>query len=199
MPGAERRRAGRGEVQDTAEAEDVGRRGDRLPGCLLGRDVLERPEERAGAGQGRALVEVSDAEVDHLQALPGQDHVRRLQVPVHQALGVDAGQGLPDPGRHHEDLGRGQRTVPADVLAQRRPVDEPGGHPRHRAPHIGVHDLRGVEAVHPPDGVHLPGEAFPEVRVVRQVLVDRLHRDQPTRRRTSLVHSAHTARAETSE
>ena len=88
-------------VGDHAERVAVARRGRRLASSLLGREIPGGPEHRSGKGQGVEAGCGSNAEVGHVHAvLVVQQEVRRLDVPMDDALGVrgvEAGCGLPEP------------------------------------------------------------------------------------------------------
>ena len=102
------------------------------PPRLLRRHVRGRAEREHRLG-GAVGEQAGEAEVDHLRADRRQQHVRRLEVPVHHPGGVDRAQRR---GRAHREPfqgGAAQRPVPAHLLQQRRPRhvlgDEVGGGP----------------------------------------------------------------------
>ena len=99
---------GGGERQRRAEREHVARR-RRLPGVprLLGGHVGGRADGPAGDGELDPLCGPGHPEVDHPGPVRRDEHVGRLQVPVHQTGAVDRFQRLRAPGR--EPSGRRDR------------------------------------------------------------------------------------------
>jgi hypothetical protein len=110
-------------VEQNTEREDVRARVDRSALDLLGRHIDERPHDLAGAGHvGRVLGghrrhigddrlrrrhaiidQLAETEVEDLgDALVGQHHVVRLEVPVQHALAVGPRQAGRDAGRDLE-------------------------------------------------------------------------------------------------
>jgi len=91
----ERRRARQRFVEDAAETVEVGRRRGRLPHRLLGRHVRGGAENCPGLRQVLALVVARVPEVEQLRPrIPARPHddIRRLEVAVDDALGVDGRQ-----------------------------------------------------------------------------------------------------------
>ena len=85
---AERRLAGEHLVEDDADRVEVGALVDGGAARLLGREVLRRPDDRAGLGH-LAHARARDAEVRDLEApVRVGHHVVRLDVPVDDALAV---------------------------------------------------------------------------------------------------------------
>ena len=128
---AERQLAREHLVQHDAEAEDVGAMIDLAADRLLRRHVGQRPDHRAGlrdpgARLGFARVrQLGDAEVEDAHASAGgDDHVRRLQIPVDDAGAVRRGHGVGDlqrvvdGGADWQPVRRNQRVerLPVDVL-----------------------------------------------------------------------------------
>ena len=133
-----RRVASGGEEHGGAEREDVaGRR--RLPGVpgLLGRHVGGRADAAAGHRELDALGRARDAEVDDARAVRRHEHVRRLQVPVHEADAVDRLQRFGAAGRQpaHGRRPRAGRTCGPACSATapaRTPSPATGRRPRSR-------------------------------------------------------------------
>ena len=115
--------AGEHLVEDRAEREDVAARVDRQPERLLGREVGRRPHHHALGGEevlrgerrGRLVGalgrdETGETEVQQLRASRRDDHVRGLEVAMHDALRVSAGQRLRHLGAEADGLSRRERT-----------------------------------------------------------------------------------------
>ena len=120
--GRERRAAVEQGVQRRAERPDVVR-GHRFEPVehLRGRVPVAEPLERRGVpGVGHAR----DAEVGQHVRGGQQQHVLRLDVPVQHALPVGERERVGDVGARGDDLGDGQRTVPAQPVVQRAQVVE---------------------------------------------------------------------------
>jgi hypothetical protein len=96
----------------------------------------------------------------------------------HQAVRMDRGQPLGQPGAQRAHPVRRQRPVPADRLLQRRAVDVGGDHPRRIGERVGVDHRGGVEAPDPAGGLDLAGEALTEVLGPGVHRVDQLDRDR---------------------
>lgn len=100
---------------------------DGLAEGLLGRQVLGRAHDHAGLRHGRlrAVQGARDAEVHHLHRTGvGDDHVRRLDVAVHDAVLVRVGEGLQDTGDNDQCLlGAGRLGVQEEV-ADRAALDD---------------------------------------------------------------------------
>ena len=145
---------------------------------LLRRDVVHRPQGLLGEGAVAPGGHPGDAEVGHLHAAVPQDHdVVGLDVPVDDPPAVGVAQGLDDLGDEVEGLPPVE-LVPLllHVLLQGDAVDElhddvlqVGG-----AAHIvDGHDVGVGEHGH---GLGLLVEAAAQLRVLRQVLPQNLHR-----------------------
>ena len=125
--------------QADAEGELIGLGGDRAAGMLLGGHVVRRPHPLAGEGEvgledalprrwlERHVVVVTarprQAEVEHHDALLADDHVRRLEVAMHDPGGMGSGQ--PSPGGEEGN----QHLAPAPFAGaqpfrQRRSLDQ---------------------------------------------------------------------------
>jgi len=122
-PGAERALARGGEGQDRPQAEDVARRPDFITGGLLGGHEPGRADHQACLRQRRGFHRAGDAEVDDPRAVLGYQHVRRLEVPVHHARGVDRAQALDLPPEPIPEL-RIRRQLSAHDLDRDRPPAE---------------------------------------------------------------------------
>nr|WP_246078351.1 hypothetical protein [Modestobacter excelsi] len=129
---AERPGVGEALVQQAGQRVDVGPRVDRQVGEPLRGHVVQRPDGRPAHRQSRAgrADLARDAEVDDVDEVArGDQHVGRLDVAVHQTVGVRSGERLGDLADQVDRPRRGQRTgplqQPADVLAVDQPhVDE---------------------------------------------------------------------------
>ena len=111
--------------EDDAERVDVGRGRDRAAARLLGREVLARPEHRAGLGHAVLDVErARDAEVRDLDlALLAEQDVLRLDVAVDEAVVVREGQPVRDVERELERAPQRQRPGADDQILQVLAVD----------------------------------------------------------------------------
>ena len=131
----ERHHAGQRAVEHHAERPHVAARVDRidLATRLLGAAPLQRAEEdRGGTGVAAgqfvdAAVEVlGEAEVEHLRrALPVEADVARLEVAMHDAAPVRAGDAVADLGQQRDDAVARRRVTPirGPRLHVGRPVD----------------------------------------------------------------------------
>ena len=93
-PGTERPLARGGEGQDRPQAEYVGRRPDFITRGLLGGHEPGRADHQARLRQRRGLRGPGDAEINDPRAILRNQNVRRLEVPVHHAGGVDRTQAF---------------------------------------------------------------------------------------------------------
>ena len=130
------------------------------PPAALRRHEPGRSDHQARAGQRGGFRGAGDAEVDDVRAVLRQQDIRRLQVPVHHACGVDRGQAIPPaaargcqpprpakapartrspatpPGRRHEVQAHRLQGDPDEpplqhvALAVRLRLAEPWDHPR---------------------------------------------------------------------
>ena len=171
-------------VQQAARRVQVAAGVHPLAPGLLRRQVLGGADDLRGLGHRglRVADRPGDAEVHHLDlAGPGQHHVARLDVPVHDAVAVAVVQGAQHPvGDLKGPLGQQPPVVPQQV-AQGAPVDElhHDVRDRGRADHVlaGVvdgHDRRVVERGR---GLGLAPEPGLEGLVPGQVVAEGLHRD----------------------
>ncbi len=193
---AERHAAGGGEAQHAAEREDVAGRADRLAPGLLGRHVGRGAEGGAGGRQRRAVQRAGDTEVDDPGPVGGQQHVGRLQVPVHQGAGVHGLQRLGQAGRQPPDREPGQRPVRADRVVQRGARHVAGRQPRRDVVRPGVDHLGRVQAVDRAGRVDLEREPPDERRVRGELGVADLDRHRPAARGVAEEDLAHPARTE---
>ena len=106
-----------------------------------------------------------------------------MEVPVHQARGVDGVQPFRQSARQHQQGLGGHRPALADRLGQRGAIDVRRRQPRHVAIWFRV-DHRGDEgSADLPRGGDLGPELSPEPRIGGQFGPDDLHRDGfPARR-----------------
>lgn len=139
-------------VQQTAGRVQVGAVVDGLAEGLLRGEVLRCAHDHAGLGHRRlrAVQGARDAEVHHLHRTGVRDdHVRRLDVAVHDAVLVRVGERLQD--TRHDDqrlLGPGGLGVDQQV-ADRAALDEL----HHDVRHDRVADDVLARVVHGDDGV----------------------------------------------
>ena len=85
--------------QHDAERPDVGGRPDAAEPDLLRRHVRGAPDRLVRPGDPGVLLELGDAEVEDLhQSVGTEHHVRRLDVAMHDALGVRLGEPVGDLG-----------------------------------------------------------------------------------------------------
>ena len=197
VPRAPRAAARRRVAQQCPEAEHVTGRTYLTAGLgLLRRHVSRRADQQADSRQRGRPGGPGDAEVDDPRPVRRQQHVRRLQVPVHQADVVDRGQPLRKTRRKTAQLRRRQRPALAHHVIERRRVDVRRRQPRHRPLGIGVHHHSRVKPVHPPRRRDLPPEPGPELPVHGQLRTDHLHRHRPPPSRPPQEHPPHPAAAQ---
>jgi hypothetical protein len=197
-PRPERSLASAGEGQHRPEVEDIAGRPDFTAHGLLGRHEPRRSDHQAGLRQPRCLHGAGDAEVDDPRTVLGQQHVRRLEIPVHHAGGVDRIQALRQARGQRQQRRLGQRSVAVDCLGQRRPGNIGRSHPRHWAVDIGVHHRGGEHAAHPAGRRDLSPESRPELRIRGQLSADGLHRYRSPARGHAEEHLSHATLAEPS-
>ncbi len=166
-------------VRDDTERVAVARRGRGLASSLLGREVPGRPENRSGKRQGVEAGRGRDAEVGDVHAvLVVQQQIRRLHVPVDDALGVcgiEAGRGLAEP------LDRATRS---DRLGASTIVDGAAVEVLHDDERLAVvladvedgHDVRMCRETG--CGSRLPREPRTHVGVARMALGEHLDRNR---------------------
>jgi hypothetical protein len=139
----ERRLATEHLVENAPEGVDVALR-TRVPvrGGLLGAHVIRRAEREPRLGQPalpRRADGQGDAEVSNEGAAVLKEDVRRLDVPVDNALAVGIVQGSGDVDRDPERLFHRKLALPIEPLAQGLPL-----HVRHHVEEEGVR-LSGIE------------------------------------------------------
>jgi hypothetical protein len=178
-----------------SEREHVGGRANWPFGHLLGGHVLGRADPEAAAGERAHVCRPRDPEIDDPRAVGRQHDIRRLQVAVHYAGGVDHLQGLGYTSHQHEYRVDRERAVAADCFLQRWPGYERRHQPRRIRVRIGVQYLRGVEAVNPAGCVGFLAKAITERRVGSKLRPHRLERDGPAARCERQVDRAHAASA----
>jgi hypothetical protein len=197
-PRAEWTLAGGGESEHRAQAEHVAGRAELAAQDLFGGHEPGRadPQVRARGGGPGGL---GNAEVDDPRAVLGQQHVGRLQVPVHYSGGVDGAQALRQPGGQREQRADREWSVAAHRLGQRRPGHVGCRQPRHRAFRVRVDDERGEQAAHLLRGRDLLLELGAELGIFGQLGPDDLDRDGPPARGHPQEHLSHAAAAQLPE
>ena len=154
-------------------------------------------EDRADGGQPGRVHGLRDPEVDHFGAGRGEQHVRRLEVPVHQPGGVDRAQRLGElPGQ--PQLVR-PRTA-ARVDGRRSSSVGPGTNSVASHGRSASGSASSTRAVNIPAdrrrGGHLPPEPLPEPRLAGQLVPDDLDRRLRAVRGHAEVDPAHAAGAQ---
>ena len=175
--------------------EDVGTRVNRLSGKLLGRDVVERAEQRTGLREA-AVSESRDAEVENTYAPLGVDHhVRGLDVAMDDALGVrvvKSGQQLVQPS---EFLSDGHRPPAGDDVGKRLSGDVLHDDERTVEERAGLEDGDDVRVTQRAGRPRLGAEPAAQVLFV-EPLVQELDGDEAFDVRiASEVHTPHAAAA----
>lgn len=185
--------ARRCEHRGLPQREHVGR-GHGIPAeHLLRRHVGDGSEGRAARRHRRGVRGPRDTEVDDPRAVRGEQHVRGLEVPVHDALAVHRLQGLRDTGDQPQHRVDGQRPVIAYRVGEGGPRHIGGRTPRHRSRSVAVHDRSRVEPVHPARRGHLGLEPLAELGALGQLRPDHLDRDGPPARRVREIDPSHAA------
>ena len=99
----------------------------RVGGRLLGRHVGRRAERDAGrrdpTPRARVAQGLGDAEVHHQRVPAREQHVVRLNVAVHHAVGVGVRQGVDDLHQDLHGVVDRQLAVPGQPVAQRLALD----------------------------------------------------------------------------
>jgi hypothetical protein len=155
----DRGRAGQQLVEHHAERVDVAARVDvdLIHLRLLGRHVLERPDDQPQAREPRVLRQLrlgrlGQPEVDHLRhglaVIAGDEHVGRLEVAVDDPLLVRVLHGLADQDEQLQPF-PGREAMPVAVLGDGHALDQLHHEVRaagRRA--AGIEDLGDVRVVH---------------------------------------------------
>ncbi len=142
----------------------------RAPLHLLGGQVVERAQHLAGQREaGRGVHGLADAEVGQVHMVagavlgcPAEQHVGRLDVPVHQPAGVRGVQRRRHLGDDAEGPRRGQRPGPVQQAVHVLAGDVAHGDEQHAAGLAGVEDGDDVRVIHRRGGAGLPDEPLPE-------------------------------------
>ena len=112
-------------VQNDPDGVDVRALVDRRAACLLRREVLRGPDDRARLGH-LARRGARDAEVGHLvaplRAVRGKQHVVRLHVPVDDPAAVREPERMEDLARRVDRRGDRQRPLRDDPVLERPPL-----------------------------------------------------------------------------
>jgi hypothetical protein len=196
---AERRRAGERGVQHAAERVDVGAGVDRLAAEVLGRHEVDGPDPAAALGDPRRLgvLDAGDPEVAEVDVRARDQHVRGLDVAVHEAGGVRGVEGAAD---LRDDRGRPARREPP--LAAQERVEVRARDVAHDQVEVavllaGAVDRDHVRVVDRRGQPRLALEALAERRVRGAVGGDQLQRDRPAEAKLRrAVDDAHAAGAE---
>jgi hypothetical protein len=177
---------------------------------LLGRHVVGRAEGRAGARRrffrrAERRLHLADAEVEHLHearvpAAPREEDVLRLQIAVHDLLGVHRLERFADLRHHVDDVGDRQRAARADLRGEVVALEQLEHH-EHRAV-VGGAEVEHLDDVLVADRrrrERLATETRDDVRVTGVVRVEQLHRhalpDAEVLRFVDRAHSACRERA----
>ena len=195
---AERRFAGGGEGENGAQAEDVAGGTDLPAFDLFGGHVSGRAYEQPGTRQRAGLGRDGNAEIDDPRPVLSQQHVRWLQVTVHDPRGMNGAQARRQTRREFQHRPPRQGPVLPHRVSQRRPGHIGRGQPRHRAIGIRADQRHGEPAAHLAGDGDFPPEARPELRVRGQVGADHLHRRELAVRRRAQEHPAHATRTQNS-
>ena len=205
---AERRLAGEHPVHHDAEGVDVRSPVDRSPHDLLGRHVLDRPDEHAGVRELRLLigrVRLGDAEIEDLHVVPAtraldEHHVRRLEVAMNDPRGVgDVERRAHLPGDVDADRNR-QLAVTPQLRGERLALEQ-----LHDEVHVAlvaaseVEDLDDVLVLDARGVLRLAEKAASDLLVERDPVdaSDQLHRDGAVHRQVGRsIHDPHAARPE---
>lgn len=193
---AEGAHAGRGERRDLAEREHIGRPGDLPAQRLLGRHESGCPDGGPAVGEGGGIRGSCHAEVDDAGSVQGEQHVRRLEVAVHDPGPMDVLEGLGHPRGQQEHRRHGQRPVLLDGVGEGGPGNVGRGEPGRTAVGVAVENGRRVHALYATGVGDLLAEPLAEVGVVGQLGTDDLHGDGPSAGRVREVDPPHPAGSE---
>jgi hypothetical protein len=119
-----------------------------------------------------------------------------VQVPVHDARGVDGAQAFRQPGRQRHQGTARQRPALPDRLGQRPADDILRRQPQHVAVRIRVDHGGDEGSAHLPRGVDLRAELGPEPWISGQFGPDDLHRRRGPARRAAQEHRSQAAMAQ---
>ncbi len=120
-----------GRVQRGAERPQVGGGSGILAAQPLRGEVVDRPDDLSGTGDGRVALDLGDAEVGEQDpAVLGEEHVAGLDVPVQYAGGVRGGQRAQHPQADPGGLARLDAADVLDLVGQRVALDELHHDPR---------------------------------------------------------------------
>ncbi|MEZ0075764.1 hypothetical protein ABH927_005140 [Planotetraspora sp. GP83] len=172
---AEGRLAGGGVDHRAGPGEHVGGGSGLFARKLLGRHVRGRADHHRGQRRG-AVKGAGDAEVDDPRPVLAEQHVGRLEVPVHDARLVDRDQG----GHSADGQAVQGRTVPwplaLDDGGQGGAVDVLADDEGAMGVDAGLDDLCRAERRHPLGDGDLPDEAILCLAVPREVGAEHLDR-----------------------
>ena len=187
--------------EDGPRGKEVRARVHHAAGHLLGRHVARRAHHEARAGEPAGRIQRGlrlgprQAEVEQLDAVRRQEHVRRLQVAMDDAAAVEGGQGRQDPEGHRHRVGDAHRTA-VQPIGERLALEQ-----LHRDEEAGrvladFVDLADVGMVDARRGARLAPEA-PARRLVGRQRRHHLDGDRaPEALVAGLVHHAHAALAQ---
>jgi len=120
-----------------------------------------------------------DPEVDHARPVVCQQHVRRLQVTMHDSRSMNRGQAFRQPCRQCKHGLGWQWPVLCHLLCQRRSWHVSRCQPRRRTLGIRVYYQRREQPAHFARRRHLAAEPGAEFWISGEFRPDYLHRDWP--------------------
>lgn len=185
-----------GERQHRAEREDVRRLPHLPPHGLLGGHEGGGAQHRPGHRQRRTAVVLQglgDPEVDDPRPVVQEQHIRRLQVAVHQPHAVERLQCFGQSRGQLPQRRLVQRPVRRHLLRQRGTRNVLTGHPGRRRVRVGVHHGSRPEAARLHRQLDLPPEPPAEAGVLGDLGPYELHGDPPPRTGLAQIHLPHTA------
>ena len=198
----EGRLPGQALVEDAAERVEVGPRLHVVARDLLGRDVLERADDVSGRGdaaeRARALGQPEVGEVAVLLAAGhGDEDVRGLDVPMHEALLVGGVQGLRDLLEQVDRAAGIERAAFAQELREVGPLDVAHGEEEGAVLVSRLEDRDDVRVVEGGGDPRLAEEALAEAAVLGELGRDHLERDlAPERQLLGAVNRTHAPAAD---
>ena len=152
------------------------------PGGLFGREVLGGSHHLAGLRQRNLVGQAGDAEVGDLDPAVGSDQqVARLDVAVHQALGVGDGQRPGGLGHHGQGAVRGQDLLMLDDAAQRLAGDQFHDQVGGALLLAVVEDIGDAHVVQERGVACLCAEPLEEAGIARVLLLEHLDGNDPAR------------------